>query len=269
MLRSDTWKRDTCPPAGSKTIEDLRLRWIFHLRLSTHERLVTNFGVHNLSRFEFSDVQRYLLGLGSRFQVTSSIADHNNFSTDLARFERRVHWKEAIEEGPHGPPQQKRSIKKFHIASKRLPPSAFPGTELKRFELRSEATALRDTCKPRRRNTTRAQPDIVLSLRQDPPIIVRDADKNLGTAILNSDEFAAEAARQLADTSPYRIVCPVGRDTALNPELEAIETELTRIISSHNVTRRDVEALLWEFPFQASQVSAHSQNPQAPWALWS
>ena len=147
----------------------------------------------------------------------------------------------------------KQYIPHFHLPSEKVPPTALPHVEFAlldfRSRLESSIHAAQITSK-RKHNLTPSELSAYLLLKNRPDIVISKADKNLGTVVLNKEDYIAEGLRQLADRKYYS---PVSSDNqALHDSLHRDLSEICKVHSAL-LSERDVTALFSSFPFKPAK----------------
>ena len=224
------------------------MRWIWHLRLSDHERLVTNSGFHNLSSRDFTAVDGYLLGLGSSFAVTNPAPSFHSITEDFQEFQRKIRWGDHFQNNP-STRIRSNYIRGFHAATNTSPPTASMQTEAALLELRATLPGIVTACKlrPRKRNLSKIHELAIRSVKNDQKICIANADKNLGTVVLDSASFKNEAMRQLADRQVY---LPTDDTADIGKKIKA---GLENIAVRHHLSSRDTKCLLLFLPFKPAK----------------
>ena len=112
---------------------------------------------------------------------------------DSAAFERRVRWYDYIKHKPSTTmPKNSAYIHGFHLPSSREAPKAFPETESSLLELKSELLSgigNASSMKPKH-DLSSTEKQAVISLNSCTDIVITNADKNLGTAVLNNSDLS-------------------------------------------------------------------------------
>lgn len=225
--------------------------------------MVTNLGFHNHSSCSFTDVEQQVLGYGSKFRPTTSLPSKITLTNDIKTFERKIRWHELFHrQQTYRPPLQQKFIPGFHLRSNKQPPKASSATEAALLEFRSELVSKTSAARNIRRksNLSAAEQRAIEHLNSRKDIVICDADKNLGTAVLNTTDYVAEGARQLADKKYYRVVTHIPPDTDFPiekfcPEIACIETVLKELVDDHKdlLCPKDIHALFASFPFHPAK----------------
>jgi len=226
--------------------------------------MVTNSGFHNYSDCSFSDIEKTVLGYGAKFRPTNSLPSSNQLNHDLDRFEKRIRWDQVFQYRPEPILRSNNDsyISGFHLPSSRSPPKASRAVEVSLLDFRDTMTSNVDTSRfvKRKPNLTRPERTAMESLNSRLDIKICNADKNLGTAVLNSSDYNAEGARQLEDVKYYRKVASIPSDCTeaiyrFVPDVSFIENELEDILSDHedSISKKDFCAFFNCFPFKPAK----------------
>lgn len=225
--------------------------------------MVTNIGFHNHSNCSFTVTEQQVLGYGSKFRPSNPLPSNDRLAIDLDNFERRIRWTEFFNFRPVPVAESsEKYIPGFHISSKRSPPTASRATEVGLLDFRHEMVTNVNNARHQRRklNLTAGERRAMEKLNQRDDIIICNADKNLGTVVLNTADYIAEGLRQLSDTKYYRLVAtipehceePVHRFVA---EVSLLESELQDIIECHTdlISKKDIVSFFTCFPFKPAK----------------
>ena len=106
----------------------------------------------------------------------------------------------------------------------------------------------------RKSNLSKSEYTALRQLNQRTDIVIKEADKNLGTTVLNSEDYYQECIRQLSDSKYYRKVGNTQNVMDLCKhfqELSVIESSLSAICNeySHLLSKKDAISLFTSFPF--------------------
>ena len=256
-------------------MRDFRLRYVWNLRLSDHALLVLNLGFHNFSRYDFSNTEQRVLGYGSAFRPTANLPAKDQVSQDLDHFERRQRWRDFFHNRPFpADTEQGNFIPRFHLASRRVPPKASAATETALLEFRCDLLAALDAHRFRRRprNLSATEETALKQLNFRKDIVIRDADKNLGTVVLNADDYANECYRQLSEDKFYRLVTTIPESHEAHDfnrscgEFSLIVVQLEEICEQYTdfLKERDIAALFASFPFKPAPFYTLPKIHKAP-----
>jgi len=225
--------------------------------------MVTNIGFHNYSNCSFSSVEQQVLGYGSKFRPTTTLPSDEQLQNDIADFERKIRWHDVFHNRPDPVVQSSVNfIPGFHLPSRKEPPKASPAieTSLRVFkaELNENVAASRHIQRPQNLSVSERRAMQRLNIRSD--IVICNADKNLGTAVLNHSDYIKEGQRQLNDKKFYRNVAskPSHSDIPFSsfvPEVCLIEDELKEICDEHSdiLSPKDIIAMFSCFPFSPAK----------------
>ena len=169
---------------------------------------------------------RDLLALGTKFIPTPQPAHAATLAGDFNTFERRVRLSLQFRSAPNT-----NFLPKFHIPNPTWVP-AQPSAPFRLWLDQTKALFSQLTSQPLpayRLNLTPSQRLTLHSLRTNPDIIVKPADKNLGPCIMDRSWYEGELRRQLIDEGAltYKML---GRDAP--PPTESIHSELVSLFSA-------------------------------------
>lgn len=237
------------------------------MKLNKHCTMVTNIGFHNYTNCSFSSVEQQVLGYGSKFRPTTSLPSINTLTSDLGDFERRIRWHEVFHYRPD-PILQSRAdhyIPGFHLNSSKEPPKASASVETSILAFKTELfeNVAASRFYKRSPNLSKSERRAIEALNARTDIVICNADKNLGTAVLNKADYIAEGLRQLDDRKFYRKVAsqPVNCNkhvpfSSFVPEVCLIEDELKDICNEHSdvLSQKDILAMFSCFPFKPAKL---------------
>ena len=207
--------------------------------------------VRCLSSHIFSPEEEYLLGLGAKFRITSQGLSSTVFAQDLTKFTNKVRWYESIHNGPTTTPCNRSYIPKFHTATGRKAPIASPAVKTLLLELKIEGSRILQNLQRRPYNLSEPQLNTLKKLKNDPSIIITNADKGLGTVVLDTKNYTAEGDRLLTDESTYRKVPLLSPQDLEND----ISHQLSAILKRHkdHIDVKDLRSFLSCFPFKPAK----------------
>jgi len=184
-------------------------------------------------------------------------------NNDLCNLERQVRWKDFFEN--RADPIVRRTdenyISGFHLPSSREPPKASSATETLLLAFRTDMTENVSSSRliKKKPNLTHVEKTTLIDLNARTDITICNADKNLGTVVLNTSDCVAEGLRQLEDKKFYRHVTTLPDSTepltSIVPELLYLEDELKDICDLHSdlLAEKDCTAMFSKFPFKPAK----------------
>lgn len=161
---------------------------------------IQNLGVHNVSSKQLSPHESFVLGLGLKYCISAQALSNDSIRSSYNQFARsiRIRWKFR---------QQQNSYSRFKLPNPTYKPSPAHIQIENYLECVSDKLDAALTNTPveacgSSRSAARIR-KIVTSLKNDTSIIIKPADKNLGTVVVDRSWYEGEALRQLCDTKVY------------------------------------------------------------------
>lgn len=194
-------------------------------------------GAHNLGGFSFNLATLLLLNRGLKFITTPAPLSEDTLQTSLDRFARSVRLRCMFGSSSSG--------SKFKLANPGFVPKPAP-TPVEHF-LSAFRTAVKQrygavVARPlgiRRHNLPYAERQALLSLRKQPGLIIKPADKNLGLVLMQESAYREAVRAHVSDTSVYS---PVSDITAATTQACSRLQHLVRVYG--NVLGEDVSRFI-------------------------
>jgi hypothetical protein len=185
--------------------------------------MIENKGIHNLSNHTLTDTETTLLSLGLRFILEPRDVTNKEVLLALDQFKRTIRLK-------------KQFIHNDNISSNPLlrvpnphyqPPPA--GDILETYLKQTERKIIRALSHTpyRHRCIPKALSIAIQSLLNNKHIIIKNADKNLGTVIVDKEWYEREALKQLSDPTTYKTLDEP-------PDFDSSYNSLCEILRTHN-----------------------------------
>lgn len=173
-----------------------------------------------------TSIQRDFLALNTKFILTSQPRDiKQQINNDFATFARRVRLQHHFSSSDNSS-----FLPKFYIpnANPWQPPPAPPSIETWLTQTNTLLNNILDGPLPRRSlNISPKQNEFLQQLRNNPSIVIKPADKNLGLTLLDRTTYDNEALRQLSDRATYELVAHI--------PLESIYNKITTIFNAPSI----------------------------------
>ena len=207
--------------------------------------IVNECGIINISSVSLSPAEKSLLAKGLSFCPNTNYLDMGDAMRALDKFHRDLRLKyfflaalkKPISNLP--PPREGFEHKNFRRPSSWQPPRGPPTLEHFIAHTTMKANQL-PSLRTKQKNLTRDKREAILSLSNNRHIIIKPADKGLGTVIMNTKDYIFEANRQLADTSFY---AALDYDPTESFTLE-INTFITKMFKDAEIGKRCFQYLL-------------------------
>lgn len=191
---------------------------------------IVNLSSRTLNQHEFS-----LLSRGLNFCPTPGEPKRGDLVRDLDYFHDNLRLEYHFKDNPLPTPSFVKLImtsKVFKKTDRPPPPQAHKNLEA--FYFLNERDLQRQTLmEPRVKNLSKEEKGAIRSLKQDPSITIKSADKGGAVVILNTEDYVAEANRQLSDRNFY---LPLARDQSQRFN-DRIETYLASLLKKEIISK--------------------------------
>ena len=193
--------------------------------------------IFNLSKRSLSKAEISLLGKGLKFVPTTKFVDQALIKQDLEKFGRRLRlaWQLRNDERGFDP-------NPFKPKSNFNPKNKDTAIELYLSTLEEEI--LKINTKLRYSNVTKEERQAIDSLRNDPTIIIKEADKGSGIVIWDREDYLKEAQKQLGETEVYEKL--VG--DAVSPLIKVVKDCLAKIKIRGDICKDTLDYFLVKNP---------------------
>ena len=193
--------------------------------------------VFNLSKRQLSKAEISLLSKGLKFVPTPDFVNRALLKEELEKFGRflRLKWFYRNEESTG-------VYNLFRPKSKFNPKGKDAAIEIYLSRLEEEILAL-DT-RLSYSNLTREERQAIKSLKEDPNIVIKSADKGSAVVVWDREDYLQEASNQLGDTSTYEEVF----GDCVSPLIATIQDCLLKISSRGDVPKQTMEYFLVDNP---------------------
>ena len=185
---------------------------------------VANQGLHILCNRRFSDNELAVLSLGLKFILNPPNVTNNNILRALENFKRSVRIKKQFAQIP----QYSQEESDLRVSNPAFIPD-IANVRIERYLSTVESkihTAL-DNTPFEHTSTPKAISQALNTLRNDKSIVIKYADKNLGTCVVDTEWYERTALAQLNDLNTYE---PLNNP----PNKEVVYRHLETILDSHN-----------------------------------
>jgi len=194
---------------------------------------ISNTGIHNLSNYPLSEKEILALSLGQTFIPTPrNMNDLPSYMRQqLEDYRRRC----SITRYFHKHPPSSETDPKLRVKGSTWNPPLPPGDIIYRYLNQVQAKLDRSIQHAQQSLNSNKNfnktPDWIhstlLTLKNNPDIIITDADKNMGICVVSTQEYVAEGMRQLTDPLTYR-------ELSAPPDFNKIRDDLETLLKSHN-----------------------------------
>ena len=170
-------------------------------RVSTLQDRVSNLGVHNLSAFPLSQVHRQVLGMGLIYILAPSPMSRERFQEDVSRWTRSIRIRYCFR-------LESRLVPRFRVPNPTWePPLASPPLE-RYIDTASRVLMSSFDGSTRRKRRTLSRPLFLAlkELRNEPSIVIKPADKNLGLTVMDRGFYIDMCLAHLNDVNTYSLI---------------------------------------------------------------
>lgn len=160
-----------------------------------------------MSQYKLTQAEKDLLALGTKFIPTPTHhPDGPDFKDTLLRdweiFKRRCRIRYQFDGKSNVD-----YIPKFHIPNTNFQPDIFPNSALEKWLASTETLLLQRLNYPinrARKNLPRIQSIFLRQLHDNPDLVIKPADKNIGLTLMDRTQYDNEVYRQLNDHTTYK-----------------------------------------------------------------
>ena len=179
---------------------------ISSMSLLEYETRVPNFGLHNISSYPLSFLEKKLLSNGLGFIPAPKAATNLDLMQDFNSFARAIRIRHMFA-GSERPLSA--NAKKLYIPNSSFQPkrASAPVESLlldRKKALAKQLFTSKDT--PPLRNLCIGEQYALRNLAANKSIMIRNADKNLGPTVMDESWVRSESLRQLSDTTTYKSI---------------------------------------------------------------
>lgn len=181
--------------------------------------------VVNLSSRVLTGHELSVLSRGLNFCPTPGEPKKGDLVRELDYFHDNLRWEYHFRDNPTSTQPFDKLIMTSKVFKKTHRPSPPPAHRKAFIFLNERDLQLEGLREPRAKNLSKEEKLALSSLKQDPFIMIKEADKGGAVVIMNTKDYVAEAQRQLADPKYY---LPANHDQT--PEFsDRVETYLTSL----------------------------------------
>jgi hypothetical protein len=171
------------------------------------DTIIYNKSFHNFSHLEIPTIVSSVLGMNTKF-IYKTPYNPRLVQDDLSKFDRQIRLHSFFRHRPERTTFQR----KFHVHSTWQPPHAHPSIDVPLQKLHttihrySKKIMAAEHTKLRCNKKTRALPSSLSSFFNNPDILIKPSDKNLGLTVITTEWYLEEAGTQLGDPFTYEYI---------------------------------------------------------------
>ena len=181
---------------------------------------ITNTAIHNFSDKVLTPDETFVLGLGLKFCITSPPLPDTSLQESYDVFARNIRLRWQFRNDHSSADPLRLPATNFQPRRASAPIESYLTTVKQRLDAELERHPTASFKQPL---VSRRINNVIRALQKDTSIVIKPADKNLGTTVVSRTWYEAEALRQLEDASTYkRLEALPTLDQVFEPALAAL-----------------------------------------------